>query len=137
MEGDLVWKRKFSPTTYSFKPILSLVDELTIASYTRGEVRATEVRTLSPGSVWLLHSYARSWLTYSTEYTNLKGFQSLACGLINNGGGKKWKEQKMLTAERSAESHYNLVCSKDLEKQTNKNMGMFVLPMELLRNIQV
>lgn len=51
MEGDLVWKIKFSPTTYSFNPILSLVDELTIASDARGEVTATEVRILSPGSV--------------------------------------------------------------------------------------
>lgn len=51
MEGDLVWKRKFSPITYSFKPIVGLVDELTIARYTRGEVTATEVRILSPGSV--------------------------------------------------------------------------------------
>lgn len=50
VEGDLVWKRqtrKFSPTAYSFKPILGLTDELTIASFTGEEVTATEVRTLS------------------------------------------------------------------------------------------
>lgn len=51
MGGDLVWKRKFSLTTYSSKPIFVLVDELTIASYTRGKVTATEVRILSPGSL--------------------------------------------------------------------------------------
>lgn len=51
VEGDLVWKRKFSPTTYSSKPLLGVEDELTIASYTREEVTATEVRILSPGSL--------------------------------------------------------------------------------------
>lgn len=52
VEGDFVWKRqtrRFSPTTYTFKLIHGLVDELTIASFTRGEVTATEVRILSPG----------------------------------------------------------------------------------------
>lgn len=51
VEGDLVWRRKFSPTTYSSKLLLGVVDELTIASYTGEEVTATEVRILSPGSL--------------------------------------------------------------------------------------
>lgn len=35
-------------------------------------------------------------------------------------GGKKWKEQKILTAERSPESHYNLVCSKTWKSKQTK-----------------
>lgn len=118
MEEDLVWKRKFSPITYSFKPIVGLVDELTIASYTRGEVTAPKVRILSPGSVWLLHSHSRSRLTYSTD-----SCKSCMC-LLDLWFNKYWRwkkvGKKILIAEWSAESLYNSVCSKTWKSKPTK-----------------
>lgn len=48
--------KRFGVEIYSFKLILGLTDELTIANYTSGEVTATEVRVLSPVSDCCAHT---------------------------------------------------------------------------------
>lgn len=79
----------------------------------------------------MIHLLNRVYYEYS------KSFQCLTCGLMNIGGGKKVERTTNINSREICWVSLQLHLLQDLEKQTNKNMGMFVLPMKLLRNIQV